>query len=96
MQSNDCIHVIHAAFMSFIYIVQILIYNSFSFELRHTTMVLLFMMVAPAVIMPFLLWCGLPKTHCPDAKTALRHGCDPRLNLAICRSWNSEVKVRVL
>jgi len=49
VQSNDCIFAIHAAFMPFIYIVQILIYNSFSFELRRTTMVLLFMMVATAV-----------------------------------------------
>mmetsp|Transcript_37006 Transcript_37006/g.55350 ORF Transcript_37006/g.55350 Transcript_37006/m.55350 type:complete len:142 (-) Transcript_37006:38-463(-) len=49
VQSNDCIFAIHAAFMSCIYIVQILIYNRSSFELRRTTMVLLFMMVATAV-----------------------------------------------
>mmetsp|Transcript_56614 Transcript_56614/g.84195 ORF Transcript_56614/g.84195 Transcript_56614/m.84195 type:complete len:103 (-) Transcript_56614:1269-1577(-) len=35
--------------MPFIYMVQILIYNSSSFELRRITMVLLFMMVATAV-----------------------------------------------
>mmetsp|Transcript_15607 Transcript_15607/g.22828 ORF Transcript_15607/g.22828 Transcript_15607/m.22828 type:complete len:200 (-) Transcript_15607:966-1565(-) len=54
VQSNVCIFAIHAAFMPFIYIVQISIYNSSSFELMRTTMVLLFM-----IIVPCLLWCGL-------------------------------------
>mmetsp|Transcript_14913 Transcript_14913/g.33836 ORF Transcript_14913/g.33836 Transcript_14913/m.33836 type:complete len:492 (+) Transcript_14913:186-1661(+) len=59
VQSNDVAFSIHAMTLSFVYLLQILYYNSGSLKLKIQTWFLVLGMGLPTIVMPILIWTGI-------------------------------------